>query len=44
VKLGRRKLRTKCSLCGGDLKVYEQPEGICDKCLRSAQSPGDVRA
>ena len=27
-----------CRLCDAVLKRHEQPEGVCDKCLRQSQS------
>jgi NMD protein affecting ribosome stability and mRNA decay len=31
-------MRTICRLCGEQLKQYERPEGVCDRCLRSRQT------
>lgn len=42
---GKRKLPTKCRLCGGKLQAHERPEGECDSCLRShATAPDAVPA
>lgn len=34
-KRGMRAQRSKCRVCDADLKPAEQPEGVCDPCLRA---------